>query len=173
MPASPPAVRTFVAGEVETAAYLNALGTAVAFVMNPPHGKMWATSVSPSMAAATNTTVTQGGASVTVGFTYAANVLTVPTTGVYLVTAQVRFAMPASSFAKTILLLNGTILAQSIVNNTGAGTANSTQSVSLLQSLNPGDTLTLQGYSSVAGATMYGDATGSDTFVYAQWCSAA
>ena len=170
MPASPPAVRTFVAGEVETAAYLNALGAAVAFTTNPPHGKMWATSVGPPMTANTNTTVTQGGAAVTVGFTYSANVLTVPTTGVYLITGQVRTHQGSSGFAKTIILLNGVLLAQSIVNVSGV--ADSTQPVSLLQSLNPGDTLTLQGFCSTSGATVYGDVNGTDTFIYAQWVSA-
>ena len=166
-------VRTFVAGEVETAAYLNSLSSAVAFTMNPPHGKMWATSVGPPMTAGTNTTVTQGGAAVTGGFTYNANVLTVPTSGVYLLTAQIRTHVPATSITKTIILLNGTVLAQSIANNTGSYSIDTTQPVSLLQVLNPGDTLTLQGFCQAGSATVYGDATGTDTFIFAQWLSAA
>jgi hypothetical protein len=43
--ASPPVTRTFQAGEIETAANLNTLVTAVNFLLNPPRCRLWAPAV--------------------------------------------------------------------------------------------------------------------------------
>jgi hypothetical protein len=118
-----PSGRSFVAGEIETAAYLNSLSTAVNFLLNPPRAQVF-NSAAQSVNNATFTGMTFDSEQ------YDSDTIHNPgsfptrftpqTPGLYAVSGQISWSSNVTGVRLSVLYLNGVAVAQNDI-PTGSG----------------------------------------------------
>lgn len=112
---SVPTPRTFVAGEIETAAYLNSLGQVLTFLQNPPRCSIWNN-------AAANTLTSGSGAAVSFdselydtdgmhSTTASTSRITAQTPGLYEIKANIDFGNNSTGTRQIAIYKNGAAVA--------------------------------------------------------------
>lgn len=172
---SVPTPRTFVAGEIETAAYLNSLGAVLTFMQNPPRVKAIATAAQ-SIPNASYTALTFGGESWDTDGMHSTvtntSRLTAATPGLYHVMGMVPFVANATGRRYAIVQKNGVGGATDDTVNIVAVSSTTTSSTPLVNReiyLAAGDYIELLVYQDSGGALSTSNATLVVAWFSARW----
>lgn len=164
-----PTARTFVAGETETAAYLNSVSQAVNFILDPPRCRAYP-SAATSVANVTYVAIpldTEVYDTDNIHATTNNTRFTCQTAGLYLVVAQMAFATSSAGVRLLQVRLNGSANPVVSVELVPTTMTTSIQGVGEVQ-MNVGDYIELYAYQSSGGALNVNSGVIS-TFLDCRW----